>query len=65
MNRVDKITAFLLGICILVVGVLAGMKVIDGSAALGFISGIGVALVGNATVRGVTAIKKTNSENQP
>lgn len=65
MNRVDKITAILLGICLLVVGFLVATHAIEGNAALGFISGVGVALVGNGTARAVDSRNKSkNSSNE-
>jgi hypothetical protein len=59
MNQVDKITAAILIIAIVVVGVLAGLTDINGDAALGFISGIAVALVTHSTATYAVANSKT------
>lgn len=70
MTQVDKITGAILVVAIVVVGVLAGLADINGEAALGFISGIAVALVTHSTARiavnqAATTTKSSNDTNTP
>ena len=51
MTTVDKITGAILVLAIVVVGALAAFKDINGEAALGFISGITVALLTHTTAQ--------------
>jgi len=65
MNRVDKINGILLGLCVVAVTVLAGLKVIEGSVAVGFISGIGTAMISLGTARVVDSkTTKNNSDSK-
>jgi hypothetical protein len=61
MTTVDKITGSILVLAIVVVGVLAGLTDIDGTAALGFISGITVALLTHTTAQ--VAVNKNDIKN--
>lgn len=64
-DKVDKITAGILGLCILAVAILAYGKDIGGDAALGFISGICTALISHAAVTVTTNARNSNPAPPP
>lgn len=64
MNRVDIITAILISICILAVTGMSVFGNLPSDTAFGFISGIGVALIGNGVARGVDKKARQNNSQR-